>query len=120
MNGYQLNDTFLAILEWGFVVVVIAIIAFTIWSMKYAPLMNSALLWLVAHLVFTIVAHILFWMGLGDQSSGTTPIDDIVDQIHFFMGVAGLLWLLGMLCLVLCIQVIKDTVAQQRHAHVKE
>jgi len=114
MNGYELNSTFLAILEWGFVVVAVAIIFFTIWSIKYAPRMKSAFIWLIAHLIFMVIAHILFWMGLGSQSDTLTPIDNAVDQIHFLMGVAGLVWLMGMLCLVLSIQVIKDTLAQKK------
>jgi len=114
MNGYELNATFLAILEWGFVAVVLGLIAFTIWSIKYAPSMKNAFLWMVAHLTFMIGAHLLFWMGLGDQSGSMTPIDNIVDQIHFLMGVAALLWLMGMLCLVLCIQVIKDTLTKRK------
>lgn len=115
MNGYELNKTFLAIMEWGFVAAVLAVIAFTIWSVKKAPKMKSAFYWLSAHLVFMIGAHILFWMGLGDQSGSMTPIDNVIDQIHFLMGVAGLLWMMGMLCLVLCIQVIKDTVTGKKH-----
>lgn len=115
MNEYELNGTFLAILEWGFVLVTLGLIGFTIWSIKYAPRMKSAFLWMVAHLTFMIGAHLLFWMGLGDQSGSMTPIDNVVDQIHFLMGVAALLWLMGMLCLVLCIQVIKDSLAKDKY-----
>ncbi|MDG5473432.1 hypothetical protein P6709_16970 [Jeotgalibacillus sp. ET6] len=108
MNHYELNSVFLAILEWGYVAVAAGIILFTLWSVKKYPELKTILLWLVIHLFLMIGAHLLFWMGLGNQSDGLTPIDNAVDQIHFLMGVAGLLWLMGMLCLVLCIQLLKD------------
>ncbi|PPA72383.1 hypothetical protein [Jeotgalibacillus proteolyticus] len=112
MNNYELNGTFLAAMEWGFVAAVAVVIIFTLLSIKHAPKLKSGFIWLAVHLLFMIGAHLLFWMGLGNQSDSLTPIDNAVDQIHFLMGVAGLMWMMGMLCLVLSIQVIKDTVSK--------
>ncbi|KIL45632.1 hypothetical protein [Jeotgalibacillus soli] len=86
MNGLPLNETFITILEWGFVVVATAVFIFSIWSIKYAPKMKGAFLWRGAHLLFMIGANFLFWMGIRDQSASTTPIDSLVDQVQFLMG----------------------------------
>ncbi|TFD99250.1 hypothetical protein [Jeotgalibacillus salarius] len=103
----ELNDTFLFIIEWGFVAATLAALIFVLFSIKRAPRMKTAFLWLAAHLGLTIIAYIVFWMGLRGGFSDST-IENLSDQIHFLLGVAGLVWLSGMLCLVLSIQLLKD------------
>ncbi|MBM7579796.1 hypothetical protein [Jeotgalibacillus terrae] len=103
----ELNSTFLLIIEWGFVAAMIAAIIFILYSIRRAPRMKTAFLWLAAHLGLTVIAYIVFWMGLGGGFNDPT-VESVSDQIHFLLGVAGLIWLMGMLCLILSIQLLKD------------
>ncbi|AJD90685.1 hypothetical protein JMA_13680 [Jeotgalibacillus malaysiensis] len=103
----ELNSTFLLIIEWGFVVAVIAAIIFVLYSIRRAPRMKTAFLWLAAHLGLTMIAYIVFFMGLSGGFNDPT-VENVSDEIHFLLGVAGLIWLTGMLCLILSIQLLKD------------
>lgn len=103
----ELNSTFLLIIEWGFVAAVIAAIIFVLYSIRRAPRMKTAFLWLAAHLGLTMIAYIVFFMGLSGGFNDPT-VENVSDEIHFLLGVAGLIWLTGMLCLILSIQLLKD------------
>ncbi|MDZ5713049.1 hypothetical protein [Jeotgalibacillus haloalkalitolerans] len=115
----ELNSTFLLIIEWGFVAAVLAAIIFVLYSIRRAPRMKTAFLWMAAHLGLTMIAYIVFFMGIGGGFNDPT-VENVSDQIHFLLGVAGLVWLTGMLCLVLSIQLLKDQFRAKNYTPIQD
>ncbi|TFD97640.1 hypothetical protein [Jeotgalibacillus sp. R-1-5s-1] len=116
---YDLNPTFLFFMEWGFVLAAAAVILFLVLAIRRAPRMKAAFLWLIGHIVLTIIAYLTFWAGLGAEP-GSSSIENISDQVQFLFGVAGLVWLTGMLCFVLGVQMLKDQFSTKKYTPIQK